>query len=107
MSNSWRVHVENSNVYDGMLIYMSLKTDDGVFVVKRMMTEVEKAEPAIRSDPALVIEDRLAHELYRALAAHFGDATNESVYRQLRNDYVHERDRVDKFINILLRNTAD
>ena len=99
---TWRVVVENDFALDGLAVKMADSHSTGLLVVEPMELVLTRHEPATYVDPkpALRLPSELARTLLDGLVHHFG-GTNEVL--SLRADYLHERQRVDKFIERTLR----
>jgi hypothetical protein len=96
---TWRASVESDFAAYGVSIYLGQKTDQGLLAVKRINLDYELVPPAVHVEPSLRLEDEAAKAILEALSFHYGGSADT---RTLRADYVHERERVDKFINRLL-----
>lgn len=99
---TWRVRVEPDFAANGIAITVGEKTNNGLLVVRPIILNYEFAPPAVQVEPSLRISDEMAKVLLEALTVHYGGVSD---VRTLREDYMHERERVDKFINHFLRGT--
>jgi len=97
---TWRVQVQNDFAAYGVAITIGDKINSTLLVAKPVVLQLEEIPPMIMADPTLRIEDGLAKALLDALSRHYA-GTSDS--RMLREDYLHERGRVDKFIDFHLK----
>ena len=95
---TYRAHV--SEDFGGVSVTFGIRTDTGLLVAKPVLLEYEIIPEAVSTIPTLRIDEGLARALLDALSAHFVGASDS---RTLREDYLHERNRVDKFIDSLLK----
>jgi len=93
---TWKVHVDRNALYNSVSLTFGKKTDSGLLVAKPIQVEYEIAPQATYIEPAIRIPDDLARELLEALNVHYGGVSD---VRTLREDYLNERKRVDKFID--------
>jgi hypothetical protein len=98
MTNSI-ARVETSFNHGGVAIHLGQKTEHGFLVVKQTQFELELAERGVSSPPTFFLDDDMAKELLRALAKHYDSAYDTT---HSREDFLHERGRVDKLINHLI-----
>jgi len=97
-----RVFIENSFSANGVAVHLGTYSNGKLLVAKFMQLEWEEVPPATSTQPSLYLDDNLARSLLDALARHYGASTDIITTRE---DYLHERSRVDKLIdNLMIRN---
>lgn len=98
---TWRVRIEPNAMVDGISIQMAEQLGGGFVQVPVFRREDQTREAGVSLPaPSLTLPDDLGRALLDALADHYG---NTSGGRQQRADFEHERHRVDKLVDHLMR----
>jgi hypothetical protein len=96
----YRASIEPDFVRAGVAIRLGMENGAGVFgTVQPMQLTITPAPEGVDTEPCLRLTDGMARALLDALADHYG-GTN--AVRGIREDYLHERGRVDRLIEALI-----
>ena len=104
-----RAYIERDFARDTLRIHLAVRTGDNRMHILDGNGVIHTREPneaaAYNPDERafLTLPDNLARALLDALAAHFGGT---SEVQTLRKDYLHERGRVDKVLDYLIRTAS-
>ncbi len=101
MQSPVRVFVTDSFEIDGVAITMGLRYSQEEVRVMRLReggwAEYETVEPAVQTNPTLRLNNDFARALLEALLRYYNGSEDA---RTTRADLLHERERVDKLINM-------
>lgn len=98
---TWRVRITPDAMVDGIAIQMADRVEGGFVQVPVFRREDTTRGPGSEQPvPSLTLPDDLGRALLDALAEHYGSTSGG---RQQRADFEHERRRVDKLTDGLLR----
>ncbi len=103
MESRTRAWVETDWLIDGVSIVIATRLEDGRKMVYRPGgDEIVDGQQATVADhgPSLRLREDQARALFDALAEHFGHAAGG---QQQRADFLHERGRVDKLTDAVIR----
>lgn len=100
MSNDWRVVVTPDAGVDGVVLQVVERVHGtGVLLHHFAAGDAELLPEGVAAlRPSLTLPDPLAHALLDALAEHYGGVAST---RTMRADFLHERARVDRLIEVL------
>lgn len=98
---TWRALVQPDFAFDGIAVTLGRLTGHDEIRLVPPATDLLKLVDADRhavAPPSLRLPDDLGRVLYEALAAHYGAGPATQTQRQ---DYLHERGRVDRLVDTL------
>lgn len=100
---TYQATVESDYFRHGVKIHMRDRRIDGAIYAVDFGDVVVSAITDATSEPSsepLRLDEDAARAMYEALARHFGGAPDMAV---IRRDYDHEKSRVDKMLDALIR----
>lgn len=96
----WTSQVIRDWTNDGVSILLAHKIDGRRAVYTSAPVEVSEVGEGLELPPFMRLKEPAARAVYEALAEYFGGSPATQTQRQ---DYLHERGRVDRMISHLIR----
>lgn len=102
-----RVHVTDNFHMDGVSVYMGIRLSEhemnAVHFNEHGHQIIQYLDQPVVSDPTFVLSNDFGRALLDALLRYYQGASD---MHTLRSDYLHERGRVDKFIEAILNQSG-